>query len=71
MVRASGLRAAAPGSNPVLTSGMDLFPDVPGLTLPRVVNSLLIASYGYPSQPKFKLAVLKSNPSIQAFSLAI
>ena len=59
MVRASCLHVAAPGSNPILTYGMDLFPVVPGSTLPRLVNSLRIASYGYPSPPKFKLVVLK------------
>ena len=44
MVRALGLHAAAPGSNPVLTSGLDLFPVVPNSTLPRFVNSQLVAS---------------------------
>ena len=44
MVRALGLHAAAPGSNPVLTSGLDLFPVVPDSTLPRFVNSQLVAS---------------------------
>ena len=29
VVRALSLHAAAPGSNPVLTSGLDLFPVVP------------------------------------------
>ena len=71
VVRASGLHTAAQGSNVVLISGMDLFRVDPGSTLPRLLNSLLIASYGYPSPPEFKLVVLKSNPSIQAFSLAI
>ena len=32
------------GSNPVLASGLDLFPVVPDSTLPRFVNSQLIAS---------------------------
>ena len=32
------------GSNPVLTSGLDLFPVVPDSTLPRFVNSQLVAS---------------------------
>ena len=41
MVRTLGLHAAAPGSNPVLTSGLDLFPVVPDSTLPRFVNSQL------------------------------
>ena len=27
--------------------------------------------YGYPSPPKFKLVVVKSKPSVQAFCLAI
>ena len=44
MVRALGLHAAAPGSNPVLTSGLDLFLVVPDSTLPRFVNSQLVAS---------------------------
>ena len=44
VVRALGLHAAAPGSNPVLTSGKDLFPVVPDSTLPRFVNSQLVAS---------------------------
>ena len=44
MVRALGLRAVSPGSNLVLTSGLDLFPVVPDSTLPGFVNSRLIAS---------------------------
>ena len=44
MVRALGLHAAAPGSNPVITSGLDLFPVVPDSTLPCFVNSQLVAS---------------------------
>ena len=44
VVRALGLHAAAPGSNPVITSGLDLFPVVPDSTLPRFVNSQLVAS---------------------------
>ena len=44
MVRASGLQAVAPGSNPVPTSGLDLFPVVPDSTLPRFVNSSLVAA---------------------------
>ena len=43
VVRALGLHAAAPGSNPALTS-LDLFPVVPDSTLPRFVNSQLVAS---------------------------
>ena len=43
VIRALGLHAA-PGSNPVLTSGLDLFPVVPDSTLPRFVNSQLVAS---------------------------
>ena len=41
-----GLHAVALGSNPVLTPGQDLFPDVPDstLTLPRFVNSQWVAS---------------------------
>ena len=34
----------APGSNPILTSGLDLFPIVPDSTPPRFVNSKLVAS---------------------------
>ena len=44
MVRALGLHAAAPGSNPILTSGLDLFPVVPDSTLSPFVNSQLVAS---------------------------
>ena len=44
MVRALGLHGAAPGSNPVLTSGLDLFLVVPDSTLPRFVSSQLVAS---------------------------
>ena len=44
MVRALGLHRAVPGSNPVLTAGLDLFPVVPDSTLPRFVNSQLVAS---------------------------
>ena len=44
MVRVFGLHAVALGSNPVLTSGQDLFPVVPDSTLPRFVNSQLFAS---------------------------
>ena len=39
MVRVLGLHAVAPYSNPVLTSGQDLFPFFPDSTLPRFVNS--------------------------------
>ena len=39
VVRVLGLYAAAPGSNPVLTSGLDLFPVVPDSTPSRFVNS--------------------------------
>ena len=48
MVRALGLHAAASGSNPVLTSGLDLLPVVPDSTLPRFViaNWLPPASWG-------------------------
>ena len=45
VVRALGLHAAAPGSNPVLTSGLDLFPVVPDSTPPRFVNNQLVASH--------------------------
>jgi len=44
IVRVSGLHVVASGSNPVLTSGQDLFPVVPDSTLPRFVNSHLVAS---------------------------
>ena len=44
MVRAFALHAVALGSNPVLTSGLDLFPVVPDSTLPRFVNSQLVSS---------------------------
>ena len=43
VVRVLGLYAAAPGSNPVLTSGLDLFPVVQDLTPPHFVNSQLVA----------------------------
>ena len=39
MVWVFGLHAVAPGSSPVLTSGLDLFPVVPDSTLPRFVKS--------------------------------
>ena len=39
-----GLHAVALGSNPILTSGLDLFPVVPDSTLPCFVNSQLAAS---------------------------
>ena len=39
MVWALGLHTVAPCSNPVVTSGQDLFPVVPGSTLPRFVNT--------------------------------
>ena len=45
MVGALGLHAAVPGSNPVLASGLDLFPVVPDSILPRFVNSQLVASF--------------------------
>ena len=44
MVNVLGLHVVAPGSNPVLTSGQDLFPIVPYSTLPPFVNSKLVAS---------------------------
>ena len=44
MVRALGLHAAALGSNPVLTSSLDLFSVVPDSTPPCFVNSQLVAS---------------------------
>ena len=45
MVSALGLHTVALGSNPILTSGLDLFPVVPDSTLPRFVNSQLVASF--------------------------
>ena len=39
-----GWHTVASGSNPVLTSGQGLFPVVPDSTLPRFVNSQLVAS---------------------------
>ena len=45
MVRALGLHAVSPGSNPILTSGLDSFPVAPDSTLPRFVNSQLVASF--------------------------
>ena len=44
MVRLLGLHVVAPGSNPVLTSGQDLFSVVRDSTLPRFVDSQLVAS---------------------------
>ena len=49
MVRALGLYAVAPGSNPILTSGQDLFLIVPDSTLPRFVNSQLVAPASWDS----------------------
>ena len=43
-VRAEGLHAVVPGSNPGLASCMDLFPVVADSTPPRFVNSQLVAS---------------------------
>ena len=43
VVRVLGLHAVAPGSNPILTSGQDLFPVVTDSTLPRVVK--MVASH--------------------------
>ena len=39
-----GLHAVTPVSNPVLTPGLDLVPVVLDSTLPRFVNSKLVAS---------------------------
>ena len=44
MVMVLGLHAVALGSNPVLSSGLDLFRVVPDSTLPSLVNSQLVAS---------------------------
>ena len=45
MVRALAFQEVAPGSNPVLTSGQDLFPVALDSTLPCfVINSQLVAS---------------------------
>ena len=43
VVKALGLHAALPGSSPVLTSGLDFSPVVPDSTLPRFVNTPLVA----------------------------
>ena len=43
MVRVMDLHAVAPVSNPVLTSGQDLFPVVSDSTLSHFVNSQLVA----------------------------
>ena len=43
MVRALGFHANSPGSNSVLTSGIDLLPVVPESTPPPFVNSQLVA----------------------------
>ena len=55
MVRALGLHAAPPGSNPVLTCGLDSFPVVPDSTPPRFVNSQLVASRQLGFLPMFML----------------
>ena len=44
VARGLGLHGVAPGSNPILTSGLDLFPVVLDSTLPCFVNSHLVAS---------------------------
>ena len=45
MNRALVLACGCPGvQNPVLASGLNLFPVVPDSTLPRFVNSQLVAS---------------------------
>ena len=44
MIRVLSLHAVAPGSNPVLTSGQDLFLVVLDSTIPRILNSQLVAS---------------------------
>ena len=44
MVRVLGLDAVALGSNPILTSGLNLFPVVPDSSPPHFVNSQLVAS---------------------------
>ena len=43
MVRALGLHAVAPGSNPVLTSGQDFFLIDPDSPSPPFVNSQRVA----------------------------
>ena len=45
VVRVLGLHEIAPCSNPVLTSGQDLFPVVLESTLSLFVNSLLVAFF--------------------------
>ena len=52
------------GSNPILTSGLDLFPVVPDSTLPRLVNSQLVAS----CQLGFSIFLLSLN-NIVSFRL--
>ena len=44
VLRVLGLHAVASGSNPVLTSGQDLYPVVADSTLPRFESSQLVAS---------------------------
>ena len=44
VVRALGLHLVSLGSNPVLTSGLDLFPVVLDSTLPCFLNSQLVTS---------------------------
>ena len=44
MVRALDLHAVSPGSDPILSSGLNLFPVVPHSTLPHCVKSQLVAS---------------------------
>ena len=46
-----------PGSNPVVASGLDLFPVVPDSTLPHFVNSQLVTSLqlGFNNHVSFKL----------------
>ena len=44
VVRELGLHAVGLGLNPIITSGLDLFPVVPDSTLPRFINSQLAVS---------------------------
>ena len=64
MVGALGLHSAAPGSNPVLTSGLDLFPVVPDSTLPRFVKSQLVASCQLGFLIMFLLRTVPTNSKV-------
>ena len=57
VVKALGLHAVVLDSNPVLTFGQDLFPVVLDSTLPRFVNSQLVASCQLVSPIMFPLSL--------------